>query len=97
MNHKFVMIITPITIFLGIAYLINSAYIKSDVDIIGVVVSCTIIIISFILQSMAWYSLKRDELIDRTNELLEEILIKLEEKDQPNNKDIDISINNTKE
>ena len=91
------MIITPITIFLGIAYLINSAYIKSDVDIIGVIVSCTIIIISFILQSMAWYSLKRDELIDRTNELLEEILIKIEEKDQPNNKDIDISINNTKE
>ena len=74
MNHKLIMIITPITIFLGIAYSINSAYTKSEVDIVGVIVSCTIIIISFILQSMAWYSFKRDELIDRTNELLEEIL-----------------------
>ena len=97
MRQGLVIIITPITIFLGIAYLVNSAYTESGVDIAGVIVSCSIISTSLILLFMALYFQRRDDKTDRTNELLEEILMKLEDKDQYYNNDIDVSINNIKE
>lgn len=89
-------IISLIGIIFGVKFLFSSID-KYNTNILQILLSGIIIILSLNIFFISIYSSINREQKEETNELLEEILIKLEEKDQPNNKDIDISINNTKE
>ena len=90
------LVVSLVGIVFGVKYLIPSIN-KYEDNSVQAILSGVVIALSLTIFFVSIYSLINREQREETNELLEEILMKLEEKSQSDNNDIDVLINNTKE